>query len=174
MNCTLIWQRMTADRKRFGLLCALIAVGLLLWARIIVIERPQRTAVADSVVSIIEEAEASSDNNFVEIILDGEVTANPFEVDGDTFPQIAFEPDNNEVASEDTFDSTEEDLVATLVLTAVMGEMVMINGNVYHMGDVVAGAEMPEPLLLHEVVGRSVILSAGDRRYELTIASHRP
>jgi len=42
-----IWVQITADRKRFGILCAMCLVGLLLWARIIIIAKPPRTAVAD-------------------------------------------------------------------------------------------------------------------------------
>lgn len=40
------WIRVTADRKRFGALCAALAVGLLLWARLIVVSHPPRTALA--------------------------------------------------------------------------------------------------------------------------------
>ena len=48
MNVLLLrlWIQATADRKRFGLFGVLLAVGMLLWARIIVISNPPRTAVA--------------------------------------------------------------------------------------------------------------------------------
>ncbi|MHC4428559.1 MAG: hypothetical protein ACYS0D_08140, partial [Planctomycetota bacterium] len=48
MNVLLLrlWIQATADRKRFGLLCALLAVGFLLWARIIIVENIPRQAVA--------------------------------------------------------------------------------------------------------------------------------
>lgn len=42
-----LWLQLTADRRRFGILCAMCLVGLLLWARIIIIARLPRTAVAD-------------------------------------------------------------------------------------------------------------------------------
>jgi hypothetical protein len=41
------WIRLTADRKRFGLLCGALAVGMLLWARLIVLTNIPRTAVAE-------------------------------------------------------------------------------------------------------------------------------
>jgi hypothetical protein len=42
-----LWIQITADRRRFGLFCAMLGVGLLLWARLIVITNTPRTAVAD-------------------------------------------------------------------------------------------------------------------------------
>ena len=42
-----LWIQLTADRKRFGALSVLLVLGLLLWARIIVISNLPRTAVAD-------------------------------------------------------------------------------------------------------------------------------
>lgn len=41
-----LWIQITADRRRFGLLCAVVGVGLLLWARLIVITNTPRTVVA--------------------------------------------------------------------------------------------------------------------------------
>ena len=40
------WIQITSDRKRFGVLCAMLAIGLLLWGRIIVTSNLPRTAVA--------------------------------------------------------------------------------------------------------------------------------
>lgn len=42
-----IWIQLTADRKRFGVLCATCGVGLLLWARLIIVSNVSRTAIAD-------------------------------------------------------------------------------------------------------------------------------
>lgn len=41
------WIQITSDRKRFGVLCATIGVGLLLWARLIIVSQVPRTAMAD-------------------------------------------------------------------------------------------------------------------------------
>ncbi|HRP62436.1 MAG TPA: hypothetical protein PK400_04005 [Phycisphaerales bacterium] len=41
-----LWVQLTADRKRFGILCAALAVGLLLWGRVIIVTNVPRTAVA--------------------------------------------------------------------------------------------------------------------------------
>ena len=42
-----IWIQLTTDRKRFGILCAMVALGLLLWGRLIVVSNLPRTAVAE-------------------------------------------------------------------------------------------------------------------------------
>ena len=42
-----LWIQITSDRKRFGLLCAMLIIGLLLWGRIIVTSNLPRTALAD-------------------------------------------------------------------------------------------------------------------------------
>ena len=41
-----MWVQITSDRRRFGVLCAMLLVGLLLWARIIVTSNVPQTAVA--------------------------------------------------------------------------------------------------------------------------------
>ena len=47
-----LWIQITSDRKRFGLLCAMLMLGMLLWGRIIVTSNLPRTAVAtDPLVS---------------------------------------------------------------------------------------------------------------------------
>ncbi len=45
-----LWIQITSDRKRFGLLCAMLLIGLLLWGRIIVTSNLPRTAIADDPV----------------------------------------------------------------------------------------------------------------------------
>lgn len=47
-----IWIQLTADRKRFWALCVVLAMGLLLWARLIIVSRPPRTAMADETAAV--------------------------------------------------------------------------------------------------------------------------
>lgn len=42
-----IWRQMTADKKRFGIMLSLVCVGLLLWGRLILLEKVPRVATAD-------------------------------------------------------------------------------------------------------------------------------
>ncbi len=41
-----LWIQLTADRRRFGVLCLTLAVGLLLWARLVIVSNVSRTAMA--------------------------------------------------------------------------------------------------------------------------------
>ncbi|MCI0364879.1 MAG: general secretion pathway protein GspB [Phycisphaerales bacterium] len=52
-----LWIQISADRRRFAALCVMVIVGLLLWARLIVVSHPPRTAIAT------EPAGASSQTN---------------------------------------------------------------------------------------------------------------
>lgn len=42
-----LWIRMTADRRKFGAMCALAVVGLLLWARLLLLGDVPRTGLAN-------------------------------------------------------------------------------------------------------------------------------
>ncbi len=42
-----VWIQLTANRKQFGILCGALGVGLLLWARLIIVSNIPRTAMAD-------------------------------------------------------------------------------------------------------------------------------
>ncbi len=44
-----LWIQISADRKRFGVLCAMLLLGMLLWGRIIVTSNLPRTAIANPV-----------------------------------------------------------------------------------------------------------------------------
>ena len=72
-----MWLQITADRRRFGLFCGLLLVGLLLWARIIVIARPARTAVAQPLIQTAIEQAMTSDNVNIPVSLQSEPNRNP-------------------------------------------------------------------------------------------------
>lgn len=48
-----LWIQLTTDRRRFGALCAALGVGMLLWARLIVVSRMPRMAVADDAAEMV-------------------------------------------------------------------------------------------------------------------------
>mgnify|MGYP001311721694 CR=1 FL=1 len=165
------WQRLTADRKRFGFFCTLLLVALLLWARVIVITRPPRTAVADQSFEQAAAITASSDNVFVPVQLDASPAKNPFVVSNEVFPSTGLGTDNTPASPIIATDETVRSIMQGFELEAVMAEMAMIDGSVYQQGDTVVGTGLPGQIRVVEVKRRSVILSHGDRRYELTIAS---
>lgn len=168
-----LWQQLTSDRRRFGLFCGLLFVGLLLWARIIVIARPPRTAVAEPHTETKINIVLTSDNQTIPVSLESTPLKNPFSVNEFVFPIQLDETDNTPSGTQELTYSSESDFVSSLKLEAVMGEMAMINGKVLKIGDVVGFGDTKTPLLLEGVQGRTVILSAGNHRYELSIAPHR-
>ena len=89
------------------------------------------------------------------------------------FPLLVEMTDNTDTFVRHTSNPSVSDFVASLKLEAVMGEMAMINGKVVQIGDTVGFSSTKNPLRLEEVQGRTVILSAGNHRYELSIAPHR-
>ena len=85
---------LTSDRRKFGLFCALLAIGLLFWARIIVIKNLPRTVMADPEQSEMAENDDSasgteSDNNPFQvrsIQLDLVPERDPFQINVAYFP----------------------------------------------------------------------------------------
>lgn len=167
------WQRLTSDRRRFGLFCGLLFVGLLLWARIIVIARPARTAIAELVIESSRTSVLTSDKVFIPVVLEKEPTKNPFSVNNNAFPFSKSLADNNVDHHLSPHSSSENVFVSSLKLDAVMGDMAMINGTVVQVGGIVGPHNSKNPLRLVKVEGRMVILSAGACRYELSIAPSR-
>ena len=166
----LTWQRLIADRRRFGLFCALLMVGLLLWARIIVIARPPRTAVAAPEIEASTETLATVKTKVLPVTLETYPAKNPFLMSSIAFPTSSDSADNKRPQYANTNIRAEQDLVAGLTLEGTMGEMAVINGRVIKLGQVVIVQDVPDPLRLTGLSGRTVIISAGDRRYELSIA----
>ena len=87
------------------------------------------------------------------------------------FPTLESGTDNSTIQSIDSTDETVRSLVQGFELEAVMADMAIIDGSVYQQGDTVVGTGLSGEIRVIEVKRRSVILSHGDRRYELTIAS---
>lgn len=55
-----LWRQATADKKKFGLMVTCLAVGLLLWGRLLLIEKVPRIATADPSAEAADEAEADA------------------------------------------------------------------------------------------------------------------
>jgi len=160
--------RVRADRGRFGVLCVLGLIALLLWARIIVIARPPRTAVAEpAVVAAPVQAPASDGRTTASTVsLVSSPPRNPFAVNEADFPSASTD---NAIVADPTPAPTPVSPLEGLTLDAVMpnARLAMINGTVVRIGGQVPSAES---LQLSEVRARSVILTASGSRYELLIA----
>jgi hypothetical protein len=162
-----MWLQITADRKRFGVLCGAVAVGLLLWSRLIVVSNLPRTAIAEDDAALAEtqpqqsqqappsENGRGADNSTspaIAVTLHSLPNHDPFEINSDVFPPRLVE-NNGQVGEKSTrnpadnlFDAearrTEQlrAMVNQLTLEAVMLQdvpLVVINSKTYRQGDLV-------------------------------------
>jgi hypothetical protein len=185
------WIQLTADRRKFGALCAMVALGLLLWARLIVMSNMPRTAIAE------DEHEAEGDSTEtagpitatpprperspVAVTLDADVRHDPFAVSTDHFPKptpltdLTGEPDKSDPQAVEDSERIEvrlRALVDGLSLEAAMSSdgLAVINGRTVRLGQLLPGFDAESVRFrLVEVRTRSVILACEDYRFELNM-----
>lgn len=166
--------QLTADRRRFAIFCGVLAVGMLFWTRLIVIQDMPRVAMADQT----ETSTALSENNTlsnaavtkrVVLLPDGPIR-NPFQVNPYYYPVLE---DITETLDEDSKSEVlPTDIVRSALtshrLEAVMGAVAVVSGQTCRVGmfvtDVTGGGHRIE---LAEVRERSVLIQCGDVQYVL-------
>jgi len=182
----MIWRRLsiqlTADRRKFGVLCALTALGLLFWARIIVINNLPRTVLAEDGVEMVSDATGSENSKTSEnqahevrvVLLDSVPERDPFALSASWFPEkqqplpVSMEgPKSGATPSEDPMQA-----ISRLRLEAVMqgSPMAVISGRTYRPGDWIDEEEVSRiRFFLVEVQRRSVVLEHDGRQFELRL-----
>jgi hypothetical protein len=196
MTLRRLWIQVTSDRRRFGMLCACVIAGLLLWARLIVVSNMPRTAVADenpganSVTAKSVDSKGAAENKprpVVQVELARTVNHDPFVISAKHYPKPLVVVDLGKEASKSQPQPVEDSeqrearlvaqlrsLVDRLKLEAAMvgGEMAVISDRTYRRGDwIKAGDDGEIQFKLTEVRQRSVILEHDDRRFELKMAT---
>jgi len=155
-----LWIRLTANPRQFWMLCAGVAVGLLLWARLIIVSSMPRTAIAEEgqtagATSESTHGDARSENTIAPAVsiqfADGPIR-DPFEIDPRFFPRpTQLDKLTGEVEKSDTQEAEDssaaeakllarlQTLVDAMQLDAAMPDagMVMINSGMYRSGDIV-------------------------------------
>lgn len=200
MHLRRIWIQVASDRKRFGLLCGVIAVALLLWSRIIIISNVPRTAVADDESESEEVAShllgdlAASENDassgVTHITLERRPRRDPFVISNEHFPKpqsidttgeeqdkSAREPAEDAEAREARITARLRELVEGLSLEAVMSgppPIALIDGESYRVGDAVPAGANGTHFTLVEVGQRKVVLQFQERRLTLEMNSPVP
>jgi len=185
------WVQLTADRRKFGALCAMLGIGLLLWARLIVMSNMPRTAVADPAKAVaVAKPPVMSDKPFnppMSIALDRQPTRDPFVICEQYFPNptsVGYLPAEAEKSlaqqtedpeqAEARFRARLRALVDRMKLDAAMSSaaLAVINGNTYRTGDQVPVDHNEQTVFtLTEVKPRSVILEFEGRRFELEMST---
>ena len=184
-----LWIQVTADRRRFGLFCALVALGFLLWARIIVISNIPKEAVANPKPSQPKQpngSTAGTDNTAdepVQVAMARRPLRDPFEINPLYFPNGAVVVQNPQVdpklppngaenpdQAEARLEFQLRALIDRFKLEAVMGgnPMAVISGQRYGLGAEVPaiGNEMIVFRLV-DIEHRTVTLDFEGRRFVL-------
>ncbi len=187
-----LWIQITSDRKRFGLLCAMLLIGLLLWGRIIVTSNLPRTAVADDPVrntgtgsSGGGTASGSTDKHVmrtVAVTFARTPNRDPLLMNNLHFPKPTpvvllgqdnptFGPDAAENGVQAAARFTEELrlLVGKFNLEGVMQDtMAVINGRTFRLNEWIPAGKPGQALFqLTEIGHRSVTLECESRRFRL-------
>jgi len=193
-----LWIQVTADRKRFGMLVGVAVVGVLLWARIIVVSQPPRRAVAaddtPSLTSIdrgdgdqgSREGSGIEPQEALEIELDRELARDPFLINPTLFPRPIL-ADDSSMATPKSSESSVEDAqreaerrrealakqADRMRLGAVMrsAQLAVINGKTYRVGDALTVQGGNDTFALVQVDDRSVIVECQGERFEIRIPS---
>ncbi|MCH2136334.1 MAG: hypothetical protein MK101_07100 [Phycisphaerales bacterium] len=162
--------RLSADRRRFALLCMLTAVGAVFWTRLILMDQQPAAAAADTIeVQAPQGPETTAAAVPVEVLLPERPRRNPFSVDNTFFP-IAEE---TSTACEDSPKSEAHaaDLTAEAVSALRLGATLppstaVIDGMTLRVGTAVPGPVEPR-LTLVEVHRSHAVLEAKGRRFVL-------
>ena len=187
-----LWIQLTADRKRFTILCTMLAIGLLLWGRIIVTSNMPRTAVADPngqtgtlPPPVVGGTDPSLDKwkiPTVQVKLAVLPNRDPLLISNRHFPKPTpiellpadgpkLPPDATENLQQAETRLTEElrVLVDKFKLEAVMqGQMAVINGKTHELYNRIPSVTNEAiRFQLIQVGHRSVILECADRRFKL-------
>ena len=186
-----LWIRVTSDKRRFSMLCVLVGIGLLLWARLIIASDMPRTALAEPEAEAKKtSATPSSDNpprREIDVALDNRTNRDPFVISAVHFPRPNDSTSNDEDRTKSHPEPDEDPVgieaatrlrlraaVDRLSLDAVMptASVVLIDGKRYGLGDPVAAESNGQRcvFIVVEVNDRSVILEQDDRRFELEMS----
>lgn len=185
-----LWIQLTADRKRFGMLVGVLALGLLLWARIIIISNPPRQAVADdpsdsASAAASDHEHRSAGQSVITVTLVREPERNPFRISTKHFPKPTLFTNSSEDREKLQQASAEEMLrveqqrtaqiraaADRLTLEAVMSgaRLAVIDGEIRRIGDTIPSRQEQELIFtLTEVKERSVIVECEGRHIELSL-----
>jgi len=165
-----IGVRLTADRRRFALLCTVTAIGLVFWTRLILIDRHPATAAADTIAVVDDPGpEIETPRAPVQVMLPGRPDRNPFSVDATFFP-LAEETSSGSADSPKS-GAPAADLIAEAASRFRLGATLppaaaVIDGATLRVGNEVPGSAEPRFTLV-EVHRQHAVLEAQGRRFVL-------
>jgi len=181
--------QISANRRQFSVLCAGLAVALLLWARLIIVGNMPRTAMAlpepASKKSSVAPSDKRTSPGLIQVELHDRPQRDPFQISHAHYPRTVRvdeirvnppksdrEPVENSAEVEANLRRQLQMLVDAMSLDAVMpsASLAVINGQTVGIDQTVrAGRAGEHQFLLVEVRQRSVTLEYEGRRFELNM-----
>jgi hypothetical protein len=184
-----LWVQLTSDKRRFAALCSAVAIGLLLWARLIVITNMPKQAMADvelpPVAPELPMSENVADLGPIVIDLSSTPERDPFAISQVYYPEPLLDPATIEDEAKSGTEPVENmnqirarkqeqlrELVDGLTLDAVMTghPVAVIDGSPYQLGNRIPTESEQIRFELIEVRARSVLLKHESFEFELRIA----
>ncbi len=168
--CRRLSVRLTADRRRFTVLCLLTGVAVIFWGRLVFIGSPQQAASAQSVadVQVVDPIKATPKAP-VRVVLPERPDRDPFSVDAGFFP-IA-EETTTQWANSPKSPAPRADLTAEAASSLRLGATLppsaaVIDGATVRVGHTVAGSSESRFTLV-EVHRTHAVLDANGRQFVL-------
>ena len=179
-----LWLRMMADRRKFGLMCMLMAIGLLLWGRLIILQRVPRSSyarpeapVAPAAIEGSTASGATSEPPIVKVKTATNLSRDPF-VPPASYEQLLSPPNPSDLAGDEKPEEPEPDpdevrraLQAEVekeaaklrVSSVIFGRTAaaVVNGRLLEVGDEIDG------FVVREVRARSVLVEKRGVEIEL-------
>jgi len=175
-----LWLQMTADKKKFGLMVTVMAIGLLLWGRLILLEKVPRVATADpnaqaAPTSDTPTAPATDSLPPLEVVrvdLSDRLALDLFAFRHDRYRLLPSE-DSGEIgiqpgtSDDDEMLRVAEKARGLRLQSVVQGErpLIVINGQVLRVGDSIDGFEIAS------FDNRSAKVTRGGLTFTLTMMS---
>ena len=192
-----LWIHVTADRRKFTVFCLMSTVGLLLWARLLIVSDIPRTAIAEPDEVHPDRTAFSEDQVVFEEIPDGILVVlddlpdrDPFAIDGEYFPDETSpgtgsifseesdpDGDNGGLLPDRSLQQIVEEHVRGLRVEAVMprSDLAVIDGQVLGAGDTLEGLDLGGvPVTLVEVIEDTVVLACKQFHFFLTLDAPDP
>lgn len=184
-----LWIQVTSDRKRFGVLCVMVLVGMLLWGRIIVTSNLPRTAIAappgnsSPPPQPVNDPPDKRERGVVRVELPSSPARDPFLISNEAFPKPTpvelLTQDDPKFPGQATENQLQAEARRTEVLRVLVGgfrleavmlgqPMAVINGKAYRIYSWITAVDNEEiRFQLVEVGDRSVVLECEGRRFRL-------
>lgn len=172
LACRRMSVRLTADRKRFTLLCMLTAVALVFWTKLILVDRPGTVAMAETQGDeAIVQPIIDMPKDPVRVILPEKPERNPFSVSAAHFPvakESALALGNAPKSTPQTSDLKAEAASRLRLGATLPPHAAVINGVTYRLGQFLleTGEHVFELVDVHQ---HQAVLDAQGRRFVLRL-----